>query len=263
MAVFLALGGEDGRQLLQGLAGVDHAGGVVGGVHHHALGVGGDGALQGVKVDLEVLDLRGDQHHLGPGPLDKHLILGEIGGKDDELVPRAGQAVEHAAQRGRRTHGDIELFGGVVALEAAVQRVGKALPGGGVALGAGVAVDQLGLLLQNADGRLIDGVGGGDAGVAQGEVEHILRAHHGGALLAILKQLPDHRPGSAQAQHTLVDHDQNLLHGEIETPVKIFNLAEIISLHFGQVKTKVFPLRPGRTVLFYRTVDFSCMACTM
>ena len=150
---------------------------------------------------------RGDQHHLGPGPLDKHLILGEIGGEDDELVPRAGQAVEHAAQRGRRTHGDIELVGGIVALEAAVQRVGKALPGGGVALGAGVAVDQLGLLLQNANGRLIDGVGGGDAGVAQGEVEHILRAHHGGALLAILKQLPDHRPGSAQAQHTLVDHD--------------------------------------------------------
>ena len=214
VTVLLTLGGEDSGELLQSLAGIDHAGGVVGGVYHHALGVGGDGALQGVEVDLEVLDLRGDQHHFGPGPLDEYFILREIGGKYDELVPRAGQAVEHAAQRGRRAHGDVKLVGGVAALEAAVQGVGKALPGGGIALGAGVAVDQLGLLLQNADGRLVDGVGGGDAGVAQGEVEHILRTHHGGPLLAILKQLPDHRPGSAQAQHTLVDHDQNLLHGK-------------------------------------------------
>ena len=147
------------------------------------------------KINIFDTTLRdGEQSPGCTGPLDEYFILREIGGKYNELVPRAGQAVEHAAQRGRRAHGDVKLVGGVAALEAAVQGVGKALPGGGIPLGAGVAVDQLGLLLQNADGRLVDGIWGGDAGVAQGEVEHILRTHHGGALLAILKQLPDHRP---------------------------------------------------------------------
>ncbi len=100
MAVGPALFRQDGGQPLQRLPGVDHAGGVVGGVDHHALGVLADGGLKGVKVDLESLDLRGNEHHLGPSALDKDLILREVGGKDDELVPRAGQAVEHTAQGG-------------------------------------------------------------------------------------------------------------------------------------------------------------------
>ena len=164
------------------------------------------GLLEGVEVDLEVLDLRGDQHHLGPRPLDEHLVLREVGGEDDELVLRAGEAVEHTAQGGRRAHGEVELVGGVVPAEAPVQGVGKALPGVGGALGAGVAVDQVGLLLQDADGRLVHLRGGGDAGIAQGEIKHILPAHHGGPLIAVLEQLPDHRPGGAQPQHTFGNH---------------------------------------------------------
>lgn len=131
-------------QPLQGLPGVDHAGGVVGGVDHHALGVGGEGLLKGGKIDLEVLGLRGDQHHFGPGSLDKHLVLREIGGKHDELVPRAGQPVEHTAEGGRRPHRDVKLIGGIIPAEAAVEGIREALAGRGIPLGAGVAVDQLG-----------------------------------------------------------------------------------------------------------------------
>ena len=164
--------------------------------------MGGEGLLKGGKIDLEVLGLRGDQHHFGPGSLDKHLVLREIGGKHDELVPRAGQPVEHTAEGGRRPHRDVKLIGGIIPAEAAVEGIREALAGRGIPLGAGVAVDQLGLLPQDADGRLIDRVGGGDAGIAQREVVHVLPAHHSSPLIAVLKQLPDHGAGSAQPQHT-------------------------------------------------------------
>ena len=66
---------------------------------------------------------------LAPAPLDKDLILREVGGKDDELVPRAGQAVEHTAQGGGGPHGNVELVGGIAGAEAAVEGVGEALAG--------------------------------------------------------------------------------------------------------------------------------------
>ena len=164
--------------------------------------MGGEGLLKGGKIDLEVLDLRGDQHHFCPGSLDEHLVFGEIGGKHNELVPRAGQPVEHTAEGGCRPHRDVKLIGGITPAETAVEGIREALAGRGVPLGAGVAVDQLGLLPQDADGRLIHRVGGGDAGIAQGEVVHVLPAHHSGPLIAVLEQLPDHGAGSAQPQHT-------------------------------------------------------------
>ena len=211
MAVGPALFRQDGGQPLQGLPGVDHAGGVVGGVDHHALGVLGDGGLKGVKVDLESLDLRGNEHHLGPSALDKDLILREVGSKDDELVPGAGQAVEHTAQGGGGPHGDVELVGGIAGAEAAVEGVGEALAGLLVPLGAGVAVDDLRLLPKDADGGVVDLLGAGDAGVAQGEVEDILRPHLGGTYLAVFKELADDGPGGAQPQHALIHHEDGLL----------------------------------------------------
>ena len=247
------------RQPLQGLLGVDHAGGVVGAVHHHALGVGGEGLLKGGEVDLEVLDLRGDEHHLGSGPLDKHLVLGEVGGKNDELVLRAGEAVEHAAQGGCRAHGEVELIGGVVPAEAPVQGIGKPLPGGGVSLGAGVAVDQVGLLLQNADGRLIHLGRGGDAGIAQREVIHVLPADDGGPLVAVLEQLPDHRAGGAQPKHAFGNHDtkppgnQNLpiLQPRAEKgPLRQDGFGLIIARLFNAVKRR-FLLRFSRFFPFF------------
>ena len=164
--------------------------------------MGADSLFKGLKVNLEVVDLRGNEYHFGPGSLDKHLVLREIGGKHDELVPRAGQPVEHTAEGGRRPHRDVKLIGGIIPAEAAVEGIREALAGRGIPLGAGVAVDQLGLLPQDADGRLIDRVGGGDAGIAQREVVHVLPAHHSSPLIAVLKQLPDHGAGSAQPQHT-------------------------------------------------------------
>ena len=71
-------------------------------------------ASKASKSIWKCLDLRGNEHHLGPSALDKDLILREVGGKDDELVPGAGQAVEHTAQGGGGPHGNVELVGGIV-----------------------------------------------------------------------------------------------------------------------------------------------------
>ena len=105
VAVFFALFGEDGPQLLQRFQRVDHAGGVVGVVEDHALGVGSQGGGEGVEVDLEVLHLRGNDHHLAAVALHEDLVLREVGGEEDILVPGTGQAPEGGAQRGRRAAG--------------------------------------------------------------------------------------------------------------------------------------------------------------
>ena len=107
MPIRLALLGEDSGQPLQGGLGVDHAGGVVGAVDQNPLGVGGDGLFKGVEVDLEGLNLRRDQHHFSSGPFDEHLVFGEVGGKDNKLVPGTGQAVEYTAQGGGGSYGEV------------------------------------------------------------------------------------------------------------------------------------------------------------
>ena len=207
VAVLLALPGEDAGQPLQGGAGVDRAGGVVGAVDEHTLGMLTEGLLKGVEVDLEGLDFRGNQNHPGSGPLDKHFVLGEVGGKDDKLIPGTGQAVEHTAQRGGGPRGEVEAVGGAAGPEAPVEGGGEALPGVRRTLGAGVLVD-VGPLGQQAQGGLVDGGGSGDAGVADGKVEDVLRAHLGRPKLAVFKQLADYRPGGAQPPHTFRNHEK-------------------------------------------------------
>ena len=173
--------------------------------------MGADSLFKGLKVNLEVVDLRGNEYHFGPRAFNEYLIFGEIGGKYDKLVLGAGQSAEDTAERGGRPYGDIELVGGVAGPKTAVQGVGESLAGLCVALGTGVAVDQFGLFPQNADGGLVDRVGGGNAGIAQREIKDVFRADNSGPLLAVLKQLTDHRPGGAQSKHTFRNHGDDLL----------------------------------------------------
>ena len=96
---------QQGGQLRQGLGGQDDARGIVGGVDEQ----GGDGGiqalLQGPEVDLEGVHVRRDHRQAQPGPLDIGAVLGEIGGKDDDLVPRLGHRPQGVAQGPRRTAG--------------------------------------------------------------------------------------------------------------------------------------------------------------
>ena len=120
--------------------------------------------------------------------------------------------MEHAAQGGGSPHSDVQVVSGHPGLEPAVQVSGQQGAGPGIPLGAGVAVEGGGVLcLEQADGRLVDLGGWGNGGVADGEVEHILPAHLGGALIPVFKQLPDHRAGGAQLLHALGYHGDDLL----------------------------------------------------
>ena len=127
VTVSLASASEDGCQFFQCFPGIDNTGGVVGVVEDHGLGVGGDGLLQRIKIDLETLDFRGDNDGFAAVALHKHLILREIGGKEDILIAGTAQTAEHTAQRRGGAAGDEELIGGVSGAEAAVEAVGKAL----------------------------------------------------------------------------------------------------------------------------------------
>ena len=116
--------------------------------------------------------------------------------------------METAAQRRGRAYGQIELFGLIIALEAAVEGVGEPLAGGVVAGGAGVGVYGGIRLLEQTDSSLVDHRGRGHAGVAQGEVIDVFPAHHGGALVAVFKKLPNHGTGGAQIFHSLRNHNR-------------------------------------------------------
>lgn len=53
---------------------------------------------------------------------------------------------------------------------------------------------------------LIDLFGGRDAGIAQGIVKDLIRAHLGGLLQTIGEQLTDDRRGGTQLIELLIDH---------------------------------------------------------
>lgn len=126
MAVFLRLLRQDLGQFLDRGLGVDDAGGVVGAVDDDALGVRREGLVKGGKVDLEVLDVGGDRHQLRPGALHEDLILRKIRRKRNKGIAggRPGRD-QGAAQGACGTGGEIEVVGGVVRAEAAVEIVGQ------------------------------------------------------------------------------------------------------------------------------------------
>ena len=167
VAVERFLSPEDRCQSFQRLAGVDHAGGVVGGVDDHALGAAGDCLFKGGKVDLKVLRLRGDHLDLPLDTLDKHPVLRKVGGKEDVLVAGAGQSAQYTAERRRRAYGEVQLVRRILLPKPTVQGVSNPLSGGGIAGGAGVAVNRVCLFPQQPDGGLIHLYGSGDAGVSQ------------------------------------------------------------------------------------------------
>ena len=199
MAVFLRLLRQDLRQFLDRGLGVDDAGGVVGAVDDDALGVRREGLVKGGKVDLEVLDVGGDRHQLRPGALHEDLILRKIRRKCNKGIAGAGQGGQGAAQGTCGTGSEIKVVGGVVRTEAAVEIVGQRPTGLPVALGGGVAME-----LDGVDGvhQFVDGLGhrgrGGDAGVADGEIVHVLRTHFRGSRLGKGKGLADLRAGRAE-----------------------------------------------------------------
>lgn len=108
-------------------------------------------------------------------------------------------------------------------------------------------------------GRLIHLGRGGNAGVAQREVIHVLPADDGGPLVAVLEQLPDHRAAVPSPSMRLETMTQNLLEikiyqfysrGAEKGPLRQDGFGLIIARLFNAVKRR-FLLRFSRFFPFF------------
>ena len=175
-----------------GLLGIDHAGGIVGAVDDDPLHLGGEGGLQGGKVNLKVLQPGRHRHQLGPGALHKDLILREIGRKGEELIPWASQGGQGAAEGPRRPGGEIEVVRRVGCAVPAVEVVRQGLADRGLSLGRGVAVELYWVhRVHELMNQFLDGIRGGHTGISDGKIIHLLRPHRRGPGLGKGKGLPD------------------------------------------------------------------------
>ena len=192
MAVLRGLAVQDFRQRLIGLPGVDHAGGVIGGVEDDRLRAGRNHLLHSGQVDLEGGDVRRDDLEFHPRLLGEGFVLRKIGRDRQNFRPRDCQRPEHAHQLRRRAAADEEFLRNGGHAVAGVQVVGNGLAGGIIAHGGGVAVNQQGIgVVEDLAHRLVHLLRRGDGGVAQGIVVDVLPSHDGGAPAAVFKQFPD------------------------------------------------------------------------
>ena len=209
MAVLGALALQQSGQALQGLLGIHNAGGVVGGVDDNALGVLGDALLYLVQMDLERLGVRGNDHQLAAVGVDEGTVLREEGGNGHDLaVSVHDQRLDDGDQRGGSAAGEEQLVSLNVQAEAGGQILGHGGAGGVEAGGHGIAVqlDGIHLVHDLLDG-LVDLLGCGDAGIAQGIVVDLIRAHLGGLLQTVGEQLADDGGRSAQVVVFLIYHN--------------------------------------------------------
>ena len=211
MAVLGALALQQGGQTLQGLLGVHNAGGVVGGVDDDGLGVLGDALLHLVQMDLERLGIRRNDHQLAAVGIDEGTIFGEEGGDGHDLgVGVHDQRLDDGDQSGSGAAGEEQLAGLDVQTEAGGQILGDGCAGFFKTGSHGVAVqlDGVGLVHDLLDG-LVDLLGGGDAGIAQGVVIDVFGADDLGLLQTVGEQLTNDRGGSTQSVIFLIDHDNS------------------------------------------------------
>ena len=209
MAVFLALALQQGSQTLQGLLGIHNAGGIIGGVDDNTLGVLRDALFHLVQMDLECLGVGGNHHQLAAVGVDEGAILGEEGGHCHDLaVGVHDQGLDDGDQRGSSAAGEEQLAGFHIQAEALGQILGHGGTGGIEAGSHGIAVqlDGIHLVHELLDG-LVDLLGGGNAGIAQRIVIHLVRADLGGLLQTVGKQLADHRGRRTQIVVFLIDHN--------------------------------------------------------
>ena len=209
MAVLRAFALQQGGQTAQRLLGVHHAGGVIGGVDDDGLGVGGDALLHGVQMDLESLGVSGNDHQLAAVGVDEGAILGEERSHGHDLgIAVHDEGLDDGNQRGRGAAGEEQLAG----LDIQTKACGQILGDGGAGLlkagshGVAVQLDGIRLVHDLVDG-LVHLLGGGDAGIAQGIVVDLVRAHLGGLLQTVGEQLTDDGGSGAQIVEFLIDHD--------------------------------------------------------
>lgn len=147
------------------------------------------------------LGIGGYHHQLAAVGSDEGTVLGEKRSHGHDLgITVQNESLDDGDQGRRRAAGEEQLTG----LHIQAEAVGEVLGHGGAgileAVGHGVAVepDRVRGVHNGMDG-LIDLFGGRDAGIAQGIVKDLIRAHLGGLLQTIGEQLTDDRRGGASS----------------------------------------------------------------
>ena len=199
---------QQGAQGLQGGLGIHHAGGIVGGVDDDGLCVGRDAGGHLLQIDLEMGRIR--RYNDGPGAVALHKghIFREEGGHQQNLTLRAdGQGFDHRNQGRGRTAGEEQLLRFHRQSEARFQIGGHGGAGVPQAGGHGVAVDLDGIgMADNVQDGGVHRRRGRNAGIAQGIIINIFRAHDGGLLQAVGKQGTDDGRLRPQLITLLIDH---------------------------------------------------------
>ena len=158
----------DGLQLA---AGVHHSGGVGGVVQDHALGLGGDGCGQLLRGDLEVLRLRGLDHHRHaahhPDQLD---VAHPVWGRQDHLVAGIHQRPQRRIDAGLCAAGHRDLGRLIVHAAVLLQPLAHGLAQlHGARRGSVFGI----VVLDRLNTGLLDVVGGGKIGLTGTEADHI------------------------------------------------------------------------------------------
>ena len=191
----------------QRLGGVDRTGRIVRGVDEHRRGSRVQRLFEGLKVDLEVLSVRGHHGQVRAGAVHIRLVFREIRGEGDHLVTRLGHHAQRVRQRARRTRSREDVISRVIHAEAAVEAVGDRLAHRRNAQGRRITVQchWLGRLVQVDHGvRVI--LRARHARVAQRIVEHVLIADFGAARGRVFAQLADHGFAAEHGLVGFVDH---------------------------------------------------------
>ena len=195
---------QHGGKCLQAVLGIDRAGGIVGRVEHHHLGLFVDRRLHCLQIELEggLMAQYGNQN--ATRLFHEHAILGEEGSGNHHLVSRVQDRVERAGQRCGGAAGHIDH--GRIRLEAEARLDG--IRNGGtyphITRGRGVSVKLAGIHFFHQLGNgLANGVRCGDAGIAQRKIVHVFRADLLLSLCAIFADGADHRRLLSKLKHFL------------------------------------------------------------
>ena len=218
VAVFGGLGTQQVGERLEILVIVDRAHGVVGRVDDDRGRLGSDGGGDGIDVEHEVACACGhlDGHRAGiarPG-----LVLGEVRRDGDELLAGEHDGLDGDADGSRGASREIEVAGRVMRVVAAVEVLGDGLARLDEAGRHRIHVHGAFALVDQASDGLVDDGGGGDARVADGEVEDLVVADLRLALEAVGEYLANLVGCGAQCVHVLVDHECSLVADSVMAP---------------------------------------------
>ena len=160
-------------------------------------------------MDLERLGVGGNYHQLAAIAGDKGVVFREIGRHGHDLrVMVDEERLDHGDQGGGGAAGKEQL----AALDIQTEAVGQILGHSGARLReagrhrVAVELDGVRLVHDLVDG-VVDLLGRGDAGVAKRIVIDLVRAHLGGLLQTVGKQLADNGRSGTQMIEFLIDHD--------------------------------------------------------